>query len=140
MNPFNNVQAHMSDEKLAELEEKFGYKPKRPSASQPNEEPQAKRTAKGKSLTSSQSTQIKVPGTTSAMRTRPNNPSRDRKGFRQISAYQANKTAQRSTTVRRVDPEQLERPSETEIKDRILNPNNKHHHHNPPIVGGRPVE
>lgn len=133
----NPIMANLDPEKIRSLEEKFGMS-YRPSASQPNDEPTSKRTAKGKSLTSNPSKQVRVPGTTSAMRTRPNNPARDRKGFRQTSAYQANKTAQRSLETKKVEPQ--ERPDKEEVRDRLLNPNNRHHTGNPVILNNSVIK
>jgi hypothetical protein len=126
----NLVAANLSPEQISELEQKFGFT-YRPSASQPNEEPTSRRQAKGRSLPKSES--ISVPGTTSAQRTRANNPNKDRSGHRQVSNYSANKIANQSLTTKK-QPQKITQPiSKSELKERLLNPNNRHYQGNPVI-------
>ena len=125
----NMVAAHMSPQEIAELYAKFGMEFK-PSASEPNFEPQPKRTAKGKSLPRTQATS--VPSATSAKKVRPNNPTKDKTGHRQVSRYKANKIATRTLDTKQVEPS-YESPTKEELYDRYTNPGNKHYVGNPVI-------
>jgi hypothetical protein len=131
------VAGNITPEQLEELEQKFGFK-FRPSASQPDNDPQPYKVAKGKSLTGAKSRLIRTPGTTSAQKTSPSNPNRDKSGYRQVTRYRANKVATESlTTSTTDDPELLAQPDSEEIRDRLTNPNNKQFQHNPPVIKGQ---